>query len=278
MTQVLPMLRASHAQPTLAVTAFSAALALGSGRRWGTLPVAGAVLAGQLAVGWSNDYLDRDRDRLVGRSDKPIVAGQVSAGAVGAGAVGAALTCIPLSLLSGRRAAAVHAMAVGAALAYNAGLKNTAYSVAPYAVAFGSLPAFVTLGGHSPAFPPMSAIAAGALMGAGAHFVNTLADLDDDAVAGVRGLPHRLGARRSLLVGAGLLGAATAVVAVASRRSLGRTGGVITAAAATSVAGVVTATLAGRERAAWSLSLGTAALTVALYVARSDTLVRSAHS
>ena len=278
MPQMLPMLRASHAQPTLAVTAFSAALALGSGRRWGTLPVAGAVLTGQLAVGWSNDYLDRDRDRLVGRSDKPIVAGQVSAAAVGAGAVGAALTCIPLSLLSGRRAAAVHAMAVGAALAYNAGLKGTAYSVAPYAIAFGSLPAFVTLGGRSPAIPPISAIAAGALMGAGAHFVNTLADLDDDAVAGVRGLPHRLGARRSLLVGAGLLGAATTVVAVASRRSLGRTGAVITAAAATSVAGVVAATLAGRERAAWSLSLGTAALTVALYVARSDTLVRSAHS
>lgn len=273
--RVLPMVRACHAQPTLAVTAFSTALAVGGGRRWGSISVAGAALAGQLAVGWSNDYLDRDRDRLVGRTDKPLVAGEVSAKAVRNGAVGAALACVPLSLLSGKRAAAVHAVAVGAALAYNAGLKGTVYSAAPYAVAFGALPAFVSLGGRSPRRPPATAMLAAALMGSGAHFVNTLADLDDDAVAGIRGLPHRLGATRSLLAGAGLLGAATAIVAGAGSRPLGRNGTAMTAVAATSVAGVVVATLAGRRRAAWSMSLGTAALTVALYVGRSSELIRS---
>ena len=45
--------------------------------------------------------------------------------------------------------------------------------------------------------------------GAGAHFANVLPDLDDDARTGVRGLPHRLGAARSAVAAAGLLLAAT---------------------------------------------------------------------
>ena len=53
------LLRACHLQPTLAVTAISTALALSVGRGVGALAVLFAVLAGQLSVGWSNDYLDR---------------------------------------------------------------------------------------------------------------------------------------------------------------------------------------------------------------------------
>jgi len=84
---VVAMARASHAAPTVAVTSFTTALAAGAGRRpGGAAAVAGAVLAGQLTVGWSNDYLDRHRDGLVGRTDKPIVAGEVSASTVGTGA------------------------------------------------------------------------------------------------------------------------------------------------------------------------------------------------
>jgi 4-hydroxybenzoate polyprenyltransferase len=270
---VVPLLRAAHVQPTAAVTAFSTALALGSGRRWGAGPVAAAVLAGQLAVGWSNDYLDRGRDRLAGRTDKPIVSGEVSATAVGAGAVAAALACVPLSLLSGPRAAAVHGMAVGSALAYNARLKGTPFSVVPYGLAFGALPAFVSLGGAERRLPPVWAMGAAALMGAGAHFVNTLPDLDDDAATGVHGLPHRLGPTRSLLTGAALLGTAAAIVARSGGRPLGRTATALATAAGASVAAVVATALTGRQRAAWSMSLGTAALTVALYLARSDSLV-----
>jgi 4-hydroxybenzoate polyprenyltransferase len=270
------LLRASHALPTVAVTAFSTALALRVGRRWGSASVAAAVLAGQLAVGWSNDYLDREGDRLVGRTEKPIVAGEVSAEAVGLGAVGAALACVPLSLLSGRRAAAVHVMAVGSALAYNAGLKRTVFSVVPYTVAFGVLPAFVSLGSDPRRLPPASAMGAAALMGAGAHFVNTLPDLDDDAATGVRGLPHRLGPRLSLVTGAALLGGAVAMVALTGSRPMGRSGTALTAAAGASVAGVVATALAGQERTAWSLSLGTAALTVGLYLVRGDSLAPKA--
>ena len=66
--------------------------------------------------------------------------------------------------------------------------------------------------------------AAGALLGVGAHLVNVLPDLADDAATGVRGLPHRLGARRSSVLAAAVLVGATVVIVVGApgraRRSL----------------------------------------------------------
>ena len=83
------------------------------------------------------------------------------------------------------------------------------FSVVPYLVAFGLMPAFVVvaLPGH-PA-PPAWLVAAGALLGGGAHFANVLPDLADDAATGVRGLPHRLGALGSAVAAAVLLLSAT---------------------------------------------------------------------
>jgi protoheme IX farnesyltransferase len=83
--------------------------------------------------------------------------------------------------------------------------------VVPYAVSFACLPAFVVLGAGKT--PPLWLLAAGGLLGAGAHFVNTLPDLDDDVRTGIRGLPHRLGRRGSLAAAAALLLAATACLA-----------------------------------------------------------------
>src|SRR5205814_5449346 len=80
----------------------------------------------------------------------------------------------------------------------------------PYLVSFGVLPAFVVLG--KPATPPWWMIVAAALLGGGAHFVNVLPDLADDARTGVRGLPQRLGWTGSWLLGGALLLAATAVL------------------------------------------------------------------
>jgi protoheme IX farnesyltransferase len=269
---LIPLARASHIQPTVAVTAFTTAIAIGAGRRWGAVSVGSAVLAGQLAVGWSNDYLDRDRDRMGGRGDKPIAAGEITAEVVRNGAIVAALGCVPLSLLSGWRAAGVHGVAVGAAFGYNAFLKGTLASVAPYVVAFGALPAFVTLGGRSGHRPPRAATVAAALMGAGAHFINVLPDLETDSLTGVRGLPHRFGPTCSLLVGVVLLGSATAVVARAGDAPLGRISRIFAGSAAASVGGVLAAAATGRQRASWTLALGTSALTVALYLSRSESL------
>ena len=159
------LIRACHLQPTLAVTAISTALALSVGRGVGALAVLLAVLSGQLSVGWSNDYLDRERDRRGRRVDKPIVAGDVDAGVVRVAALCAVVVCGPLSLLSGWRAALVHLGAVGLGWAYNAGLKRTVVSVVPYAVAFGALPVFVTLGLPSHPWPPAWAVGAAAALG-----------------------------------------------------------------------------------------------------------------
>jgi len=201
----LGLLRACHPAPTAAVTAAATLLALAGGRPAGQ--VAAAVLASQLAVGWHNDWWDADRDATVGRRDKPIPAGAVPRRVVGVAALLAAVATPPLALLSGPGPALAATVGLGAALLYNWPLKNTALSVLPWLVSFGLLPVFVLRGG------PAWLVAAAALLGGGAHFVNALPDLADDARTGVRGLPHRLGATGSrVAAAAGLLAASALLV------------------------------------------------------------------
>jgi protoheme IX farnesyltransferase len=87
------------------------------------------------------------------------------------------------------------------------------FSVVPYLVSFGALAAFVALGRPGSPAPPWWLVAAGALLGGGAHFANVLPDLADDARTGVRGLPHRLGPTGSWVAAGSLLLGATALLA-----------------------------------------------------------------
>ena len=191
--------------PALAVTAVAAALAVTTGRSpGGVVAVAAAVLAGQLSVGWLNDLLDADRDASVGRADKPVAVGAVSRELVATATVIAAVAAVLLSLLSGVDAALVHVVMLCSAWAYDFGVKATAFSVVPYAVSFGLLPAFVTLGGPDGRWAPAWLLAAGAVLGSAAHFANVIPDLEDDAATGVRGLPHRIGGAASAGVAAAL--------------------------------------------------------------------------
>lgn len=209
------LVRSCHPEPTAAVTLLVTAFAATTGRDvLGVVLVGAAVLTGQLSIGWLNDALDADRDVAVGRTDKPVVAGEVTVSTLRTAAVVAALACVPLSLASGVVAGAVHLVAVAAGWAYDAGLKSTAASVVPYLVCFGLLPVFVVLGLPGSPAPPWWLPVGGALLGAGAHFANVLPDLDDDAATGVRGLPHRWGAAGSRAAAALLLLAATIVLAV----------------------------------------------------------------
>jgi 4-hydroxybenzoate polyprenyltransferase len=203
---------ACHPEPTLAVTTLATVLSLSAGRGLGSLWVAAAVLCGQLSVGWGNDYIDRDRDRLAGRAAKPVASGRVEPALVRRAAWIALALAVLLSLASGPAATAVHLVALVMAHLYNLGLKSSPFSVVPYAVAFAQLPAFITLGLTPPHLPPPWAVAAAALIGAAAHFTQTLPDLEADASTGMKGLPHRLGARASL-VSVGVLLAAGALAA-----------------------------------------------------------------
>jgi heme o synthase len=206
------LVRASHPEPAVAVTAVAALLAIGVGRSaGGVVATAATVLASQLAIGWVNDAIDAPRDAAVGRDDKPVAAGVLPRRTVAILGVIAAVAVVPLGFLSGLAAGLVATLAVISALLYDWPLKSTIVSVLPYAVSFACLPTFVLLGAGKT--PPLWLIAAGGLLGAGAHFVNTLPDLADDARTGVRGLPHRLGPRGSLVAAAVLLLAATAMLA-----------------------------------------------------------------
>ncbi|MEO3776220.1 UbiA family prenyltransferase [Micromonospora sp. B11E3] len=215
-TTVLGLVRASHPEPAAAVTAVAGLLAHGVGHRpAGVAAVALTVLASQLAVGWSNDHLDADRDAAVGRTDKPVATGAVSRRAIGLAARLAALATVLLAAAATNRAATLCvAVGLASALLYNWPLKSTPVSVLPYAVSFGALPAFVVLALPGAPTPPGWLLAAAALLGAGAHFANVLPDLADDARTGVRGLPHRLGAVGSRTAAAGLLLAATVTLVV----------------------------------------------------------------
>lgn len=209
---LLALLGASHPGPVVAVTSLTALLASGVGHdlRSGAV-VTAAVAAGQLSIGWSNDLVDASRDRQVGRRDKPLARGQITEHGVRV-AVGVALVaCVALSLACGTRSAVVHlSLGVASGLVYNLAVKRTVWSAAPYAVAFGSLPAVVTLALAHPQLPPVWMVLTGALIGVGAHLLNALPDLADDARTGVNGWPQRLGPRRVRLLAPVILVAASA--------------------------------------------------------------------
>jgi heme o synthase len=205
------LVRASHPEPAVAVTSVAAMLAVGVGRGLpGVLATAGTVLASQLAIGWVNDALDAPRDAAGGRTDKPVALGVLSRRTAAVCGAVAAVAVLPLGLLSGVPAALVAVLALSSALLYDWPLKSTVISVLPYAVSFACLPSFVVIGAGGT--PPLWLIAAGGLLGAGAHFANALPDLADDARTGVRGLPQRLGSTGSLIAGATLLLGATVVL------------------------------------------------------------------
>jgi 4-hydroxybenzoate polyprenyltransferase len=188
----------SHPGPSVAVTIITVGLGFSAGLDALRLVILGlSMLAGQLSVGLSNDWIDAERDAAVGRKDKPIALGWIRATTVRNAAFVCGSLMVVVALPLGWRAELVLVVAVGAAWAYNAWLKKSLFSVVPYLIGFGSLPAIATLSRAVPAAPAVWSLGVGAMLGAAAHFANTLPDLEGDAATGVRGLPHRLGRRRS---------------------------------------------------------------------------------
>ncbi|MFZ0216803.1 MAG: UbiA family prenyltransferase, partial [Candidatus Dormiibacterota bacterium] len=191
--RIAGLVAAAHLEPVIAVTVLVGVLAWTAGRGLSTWLLAAAVGLGHLAIGWSNDYLDRDLDRSAGRTQKPLVAGTVSPRLVGGAAIAALLIHLPLALLAGVYGAVALFVAEAGALAYNLRLKDLPVSVAVYAVSFGLLPAVVTLGSTPPHLPAGWAIAAAALLGIAGHLTQVLGDLPDDRRRGSRGFPQLIG-------------------------------------------------------------------------------------
>jgi 4-hydroxybenzoate polyprenyltransferase len=212
-SRVPAFLSAAHASPTLAVTTIAALLAAAVGHGAARVSlISAAVLAGQLSIGWSNDWLDAERDVAIGRMDKPVASGRVAASQLGWAAGAAAVACLFLSLAVGLHAGSIHLVAVAAGWAYNCGLKATVASFLPYVIAFGLLPVFIIAALPGSPASPTWLPAAGALIGAGAHFADVLPDVEGDLATGVRGLGQRLGKTRCAGLAALLLVAAIGVL------------------------------------------------------------------
>ncbi|MFG2055410.1 UbiA family prenyltransferase [Micromonospora sp. NPDC048930] len=272
-SSVLGLVRASHPEPTAAVTVVAGLLATGVGHRpTGIAVVVLTVLASQLAVGWSNDLIDADRDATVGRTDKPAATGAVRRRTLARATVAAAVATPLVALAGGGPAALCAALGLLSALLYNWPLKSTPVSVLPYAVSFGALPAFVVLALPGAPAPPVWLVAAAACLGAGAHFANVLPDLADDARTGVRGLPHRLGPAGSRVAAAALLLAATVTLVAGPPGPPSWAGRSAVAAAAVVpllgwYAGRATARTGGRPVAAFRAVMLVALIDVVLLVA-----------
>lgn len=207
------LFRSSHPGPTVVVSVLALALGVSVGVDAASLALlVVAVFLGQLSIGISNDAIDAPRDRVTGRTDKPIARGDVPMRVAWAAAVGSAALALLLSALVSWQMALAHAVFLASGWAYNAALKSTILSAACFVVGFGTFPSLAPLSLPDPVVAPLWAWVAGAALGVSVHFSNVLPDLDDDALTGVRGLPHRLGRRVSAVVAAVALAAGAAAV------------------------------------------------------------------
>jgi 4-hydroxybenzoate polyprenyltransferase len=268
---------ASHPLPTVAVTTFVVALALAVDLDAATvLVIALATLAGQASIGWSNDLIDAERDARAGRTDKPLADGTGRPAIIAATAM-AVVVCIGLSLTVGVRAAACHVTVVACGWLYNAGLKSTVWSWAPYAVAFGLLPTWVYAAQPAAPWAPPWMTVAGSTLGVSAHLVNAAPDIADDRAHGIAGLPQRLGASISVALAFALLSVGAIVGLMGAPGTPARWQWVVLASVIAAAVGAVGAVRAadrtGRPLPRWTFAamLVLVALVVALILSAAAT-------
>jgi 4-hydroxybenzoate polyprenyltransferase len=263
---VVALARSTHPGPTVAVTAIAVVLGIGAGLDpFRLVLLAAMIFTNQLSVGLSNDWIDADRDRAVGRSDKPVARGLIDVSTVRTAAWVSVGASVLLSVPLGAGTVITNAVFIVSAWAYNAGLKNTLFSVVPYIVSFGLLPLIVTLSRQPPAGAAWWAMAAGAALGIAAHFANVLPDLDDDARTGVQGLPHRMGRRGAGVATYLVLVAASALVVVGPGTPLGAVAAVgVMVSLAIAVAGIVLVLTRPPTRLLFQLIIAGALLDVVL--------------
>jgi 4-hydroxybenzoate polyprenyltransferase len=163
----------------------------------------------QFSISAYNDYFDRYSD--AGRQEKPVASGEIRPQvAWGIGAVFGVASLV-LAATLGLPLLALTVIGLAGGLLYDVGLKYTALSWLPFAVAFPTLPLWAWVGVHPNGdFPARLWWVApvGAVLAIGIHMADTLPDLASDHEAGVRGIAHRLGIARSVALCGGAFGVA----------------------------------------------------------------------
>ncbi len=204
MSMTRALLKASHFGPTLVVTAIGALIA-SAYYSFETIPIAAAIFSGQLIVGWSNDLIDYSDDLAHNRTNKPLVANQISYTALQR----ALFILIPISFLAtitsplGIKGGLLYFFGIGCGAAYNLYFKFTVLSPLPYAIAFAALPSCIPI--SKGLTPPLWMYVGGALFGTAAHFINVIKDMDQDRASNIGGLPQRIGTKGSITIAAVLI-------------------------------------------------------------------------
>jgi 4-hydroxybenzoate polyprenyltransferase len=198
-------LRAAHFGPTVIVTTVSFLLSLTQYSLIDSLRVAIAIFAGQLVVGWSNDFIDAPLDIAAERTKKPIVSKEINPEQLKKSIVFALIAALLFSLFSplGITGTLVHFLGILSATFYNLKLKPTILSPLPYIVSFGALPwaIYLPAGNH----PPLWLYLDFMIIAVAFHFFNVLKDFQWDINQGILGLPQRLGKNVSLIISISLV-------------------------------------------------------------------------
>ena len=170
------------------------------------------VLVGQAILGWHNDLVDRDRDRVHGAAGKPIAQGRIDPGTVWFSLACGLLLLVPLALSNGLVAGSSYLIAMAIGLLGNVMLRRGILSWLPWAASFALFPAFLSYGGWGGetlarpfgAPPEIAMTVLAALLGIGVHVLRALPGLVADHADGWRSLPLRIalktGATKLLIV------------------------------------------------------------------------------
>ena len=269
------LVASTHPGPSFAVAALAGILS------WGfqvngqvALAVVASVLLNQFSVGLSNDAIDLVRDRESGRTDKPLVRGDISPVTVWISAAVFALVSLGLSWFVHPGVFVAQTIFLVAGWAYNLGLKATVFSALAYAVGFGAVPAIVSFAATPALAPPWWVVVIGSGLGVAAHFGNVVPDRETDQARGVTGLPQLLTAK-TVAVSLSVLVVAMATVLIVGAGPESLVASVPAAAIATGLA-IAGGTLALRRpasRGAFRASIA-AALVLALGLAIALTMGR----
>lgn len=173
-----------------------------------------SMFGGQVAIGALNEYRDRDLDARA-RRRKPIPDGLISPRVALGITLGGLAVMVLAGAALGPASLALACLGTGAGLAYDLGLKRTAWSWLPYLVALPLLPAWVWVSLDRLDARLLLLYPLGALMALAVHLAQSLPDAESDRAAGMGGLAARLGRGRAFLLAWGAAAAAAGEVALA---------------------------------------------------------------
>jgi 4-hydroxybenzoate polyprenyltransferase len=199
MQRIKGLLNASHFGPTLLVTAISFGFATYYWWEGPAYVIAFGVFTGQLVVGWSNDLYDFEDDLKHNRQNKPLVSGVITREYLQRWL----RLMVPFSFIAnlagplGIKGGLVYMLGIACGVAYNFYFKFSFLSPLPYAIAFAALPSCIAI--SKDITPPTWMWLGGALFGMAAHFINVIKDMKQDQISEIKGLPQRLGTRKSIV-------------------------------------------------------------------------------